>query len=189
MATADLSTAERVKGATPVPSTCSFCFAKLRRTPKGYARINCGVVLLNLADPSLAARTWDVDTCGKVCVARFVAPSTCCEECGAIRNCGVRTQYRQILDICCGSKPLRSHFGVRAPPILVYCSGDWDAHRGYDLDFAHGHFALRGAECLAGPIAKMGASEGPCKSVCMIVFDVFRCLVIQFSKAPCKIDL
>ncbi|CAJ1351683.1 unnamed protein product [Effrenium voratum] len=35
-------------------------------TPKGYARINCGVVLLNLADPSLAARTWDVDTCRAV---------------------------------------------------------------------------------------------------------------------------
>ena len=27
------------------------------------------------------------------------------------------------------------HFGVAAPPILVYFSGDWDVHRGYDLDF------------------------------------------------------
>ena len=26
------------------------------------------------------------------------------------------------------------HFGVGAPPILVYFSGDWDVHWGYDLD-------------------------------------------------------
>ena len=33
----------------------------------------------------------------------------------------------------CGS--IGAHFGVGAPPILVYLSGDWDVHRGYDLDF------------------------------------------------------
>ena len=27
------------------------------------------------------------------------------------------------------------HFGVGAPPISVYFSGDWDVHWGYDLDF------------------------------------------------------
>ena len=27
------------------------------------------------------------------------------------------------------------HFGLGAPPILVYFSGDWDVHWGYDLDF------------------------------------------------------
>ena len=27
------------------------------------------------------------------------------------------------------------HFGVGAPPLLVYFSGDWDVHCGYDLDF------------------------------------------------------
>ena len=27
------------------------------------------------------------------------------------------------------------HFGVGAPPILGYLSGDWDVHWGYDLDF------------------------------------------------------
>ena len=27
------------------------------------------------------------------------------------------------------------HFGVGAPPILVYFSGDWDVHWGYDLAF------------------------------------------------------
>ena len=27
------------------------------------------------------------------------------------------------------------HSGVGAPPILVYFSGDWDVHWGYDLDF------------------------------------------------------
>ena len=33
----------------------------------------------------------------------------------------------------CGSKPMISHFGVGAPPILVYFSGDWDVHWGYGL--------------------------------------------------------
>ena len=28
-----------------------------------------------------------------------------------------------------------SHFGVTAPPILVYLSENWDVHWGYDLDF------------------------------------------------------
>ena len=28
----------------------------------------------------------------------------------------------------CGSKPMGSHFGVGAPPILVYSSRDWDVH-------------------------------------------------------------
>ena len=27
------------------------------------------------------------------------------------------------------------HFGVGAPPILVYLGGDWDVDWGYDLDF------------------------------------------------------
>ena len=30
------------------------------------------------------------------------------------------------------------HFGVGAPPILVYFSGDWDVHWGYEL-LTHGH--------------------------------------------------
>ena len=29
----------------------------------------------------------------------------------------------------CGSKPMGPHFGVGAPPILFYFSGDWDVHR------------------------------------------------------------
>ena len=39
--------------------------------------------------------------------------------------------------ICgCGSKPMGSHFGAfGAPPMLVYVSGDWDVHWGYDLGF------------------------------------------------------
>ena len=28
-------------------------------------------------------------------------------------------------------------FGRGAPPILVYFSGDWDVHWGYDLDLDH----------------------------------------------------
>ena len=30
------------------------------------------------------------------------------------------------------------HFGVGAPPILVYFSGDWDVHWGYGI-WTHGH--------------------------------------------------
>ena len=30
------------------------------------------------------------------------------------------------------------HFGVGAPPIVVYFSGDWDVHWGYGL-LTHGH--------------------------------------------------
>ena len=37
----------------------------------------------------------------------------------------------------CGSKPMGSHFGVGAPPILE--GGDWGVHRGYDLDFDSWH--------------------------------------------------
>ena len=33
------------------------------------------------------------------------------------------------------------HFGVGAPPILVYFSGDWDVHWGYGL-LTHGHVAV-----------------------------------------------
>ena len=34
-----------------------------------------------------------------------------------------------------------SHFGVGAPPILVYFSGDWDVHREYGV-LTHGHLGL-----------------------------------------------
>ena len=34
------------------------------------------------------------------------------------------------------------HFGVGAPPVLVYFSGDWDVHRGYDLDFGQWLFSF-----------------------------------------------
>ena len=30
---------------------------------------------------------------------------------------------------------VKTNVGVDAPPILVYFSGDWDVHRGYDMDF------------------------------------------------------
>ena len=41
----------------------------------------------------------------------------------------------------CGSKPMLLkcyHFGVGAPPILVYISGDWDVHWGYGI-LTHAH--------------------------------------------------
>ena len=37
---------------------------------------------------------------------------------------------------------LGSHFGVGAPPSLVYFSGDWDVHWGYGL-LTHGHLDSR----------------------------------------------
>ena len=42
-------------------------------------------------------------------------------------------RYSGILGIPngCGSKLMGSHFGVGAPPILVYFNGDWDVHWGY----------------------------------------------------------
>ena len=43
--------------------------------------------------------------------------------------------------IGCGSKPMGSHFGVGAPPILVYFSGDWDVHWGYGI-LTHGQFGF-----------------------------------------------
>ena len=33
-------------------------------------------------------------------------------------------------------------FGVGAPPILVYFSGDWDVHWGVTGSLTHGHFTL-----------------------------------------------
>ena len=40
-----------------------------------------------------------------------------------------------------GSKPMGSHFGIGAPPILVFLfSGDWDAHRSHGV-LTHGHMA------------------------------------------------
>ena len=36
------------------------------------------------------------------------------------------------------SKPMGSHFGVGAQPILVYFSGDWDVHWGYRI-LTHGN--------------------------------------------------
>ena len=39
----------------------------------------------------------------------------------------------------CGSKPTASHFGVAAPPVLVYFSGGWDVHWGYGI-LTHSQF-------------------------------------------------
>ena len=41
-----------------------------------------------------------------------------------------------------GSKPTGAHFGIGAPPILVYFSWDWDVHWGYGV-LTHG-------PCLSG---------------------------------------
>ena len=34
-----------------------------------------------------------------------------------------------------GSKPMVPFWGFGAPPMLVYFTGDWDVHWGYDLGF------------------------------------------------------
>ena len=34
------------------------------------------------------------------------------------------------------------HFGLGAPPLLIYFSGDWDVHWGYSL-LSHSHFAAK----------------------------------------------
>ena len=47
-----------------------------------------------------------------------------------------------------GSKPIWYHFGVGAAPILVYFSGDWDVHWGYDLAFDPWPF-FSAAQCVA----------------------------------------
>ena len=42
------------------------------------------------------------------------------------------------------------HFGVGALPILVYFDGDWDVHRGYDLDFDPWPCSPRGSKSRSG---------------------------------------
>ena len=44
---------------------------------------------------------------------------------------------------------------VGAPRILVYSSGDWDVHRGYDLDFDPWPNDC-GRTMVAGPISRLG---------------------------------
>ena len=53
-----------------------------------------------------------------------------------------------------GSKPMGSHFGVGAPPMLVYFSGDWDVHWGYGL-LTHGQISLS-----VKPTTKQGIGPG-----------------------------
>ena len=42
------------------------------------------------------------------------------------------------------------HFGIGAPPILVYFSGDWDVHWGYG-GLTHGHMNVRPRAESVGP--------------------------------------
>ena len=39
------------------------------------------------------------------------------------------------MEVVCVRQLAVGHFGVGAPPILVYFSGVWDIHWGYDLGF------------------------------------------------------
>ena len=48
------------------------------------------------------------------------------------------------------------HFGIGAPPILVYFSGDWDVHWGYGI-LTHGHFFPGTMTSSTGPAAGRAA--------------------------------
>ena len=52
-------------------------------------------------------------------------------------GCAKRRFPLFVLRCGCGSKPMGSHFGVGAPPILepILVVGLVDVHWGYDLDF------------------------------------------------------
>ena len=78
-------------------------------------------------------------------VARFpvwllTLPAVCDSE-GAEKNQGPH----QTADTSfgCGSNPMVP-FWIGARPILVYFSGDWDVHWGYDLDFDPWPFFWKG---------------------------------------------
>ena len=43
------------------------------------------------------------------------------------------------------------HFGIGAPPILVYFTGDWDVHWGYGV-LTHGHIGSACARLTIGLI-------------------------------------
>ena len=49
------------------------------------------------------------------------------------------------------------HFGVGAPPILVYFSGDWDVHWGHGI-LTHGHMGWCLCRVQNGLIPKCAAS-------------------------------
>ena len=51
------------------------------------------------------------------------------------------TNARGLTHFAVGQKQWYHYFGVGAPPILVYFSGDWDVHWGYGI-LTHGHFAV-----------------------------------------------
>ena len=71
-----------------------------------------------------------------------------------------------------GSKPLGSHFGVGAPPILVYFSGDWDVHWGDGL-LTHGQMSV--IFCFA-----WDSSVTPSRRF-IITFEVVPTLKIHFA--------
>ena len=50
------------------------------------------------------------------------------------------------------------HFGVGAPPILVYFSGDWDVHWGYGL-LTHGHMGVSFFESTACWVVLKGSQR------------------------------
>ena len=66
------------------------------------------------------------------------------------------------------------HFGVGAPPIFGCFSGDWDVHRGYDLDFDPWPFRTPkkpGRELMFGVWFRSGAN-GFCPSIVWLVSEI-----------------
>ena len=58
------------------------------------------------------------------------------------------------------------HFGVGAPPVLVYFSGDWDVHVGYGV-LTHGHVVVVVQELI------LFCSEKDCHilTVCLKIYE------------------
>ena len=60
------------------------------------------------------------------------------------------------------------HFGVGAPPILVYFSGDWDVHRGYGI-LTHIYIYIY----VLTPLSRWGPSAHAAQDLGQQAFTVF----------------
>ena len=88
-------------------------------------------------------RFWRLASTVSVGQAYFTRPS-CCSV--TSQRASKAPPLAAVFPSCCKmvdmrlllSKPMGSHFGVGAPPILVYLSGDWDVHWLYGI-LTHGH--------------------------------------------------
>ena len=75
------------------------------------------------------------------------------------------------------------HFGIGAPPILVYFSGDWDVHWGYRV-LTNGHIIVR--LCVGNTIGtwkvRLGSTVLPRKRLQQCT--ILHCLLAPHPKLP-----